>query len=69
MSHQSTTGRKRRGPPRTTGKGVTIGTRLQADLLSAIDRYIAQQGGTLTRAGAIRAIIAEHLGVKPGKPE
>lgn len=69
MNHQSATGKKRRGPPRTTGKGITIGARLQPDLLSALDRYIAQHGGTLTRAGAIRAIIAEHLGAKLGKPE
>lgn len=56
------TQRKRPGPA-PTGKGVTIGTRLQPDLLQAIDRLIAERGHTLTRAGAIRAVLSEYFGL------
>lgn len=71
MNHQSTTRIGKRRGPAPTGKGVTIGTRLQPDLLALLDAYIARQGGTLTRAAATRAIVAEYLTgakPKPGKP-
>lgn len=57
---------KRRGPQPKTGKGVTIGTRLQQPFLDALDRYIAERGGSMTRAGAIRDILAERFKLPPG---
>lgn len=51
----------KRGRPATTGKGVTVGPRLHPPLLAALDRYIAKRGGGLSRAGAIREILAEYF--------
>ena len=59
----NSTGRKRRGPL-PTGKGVTVGARLQPPFVKALDRYIAQHGGSITRAGAVREILAEYFGLK-----
>lgn len=68
MNHQSTTRTGKRRGPAPTGKGVTIGTRLQPDLLALLDAYIVRQGGTMSRAAATRAIVAEYLTGTPPKP-
>ncbi|WP_395661668.1 hypothetical protein [Aestuariivirga sp.] len=38
-------------------------------LQTALDRFIAEQGGNLTRAGAIRLIVARYLGLKPDREQ
>lgn len=61
MNRQPKATQRKRPGPAPTGKGVTIGARLQPDLLQAVDAYIAQRGHTLSRAGAIRAILSEYF--------
>jgi hypothetical protein len=51
---------KRRGRPKTTGKGVLVGVRCHPDFLAALDRWRAEQprqpgqARALTRPEAIR---------------
>jgi len=44
---------KRRGP-KPTGKGLLIGVRLQQDLLSALDRFVAKDYRAMSRPEALR---------------
>jgi hypothetical protein len=50
-----------RGRPRTTGPGRTIGVRLHADLIGALDAWIARQASAVSRPEAIRVILANGL--------
>ena len=59
-SQETVSPRKRRGPA-PTGKGVPIGVRLQPEQLAALDAWIAETGGTMTRPEAIRALMARGL--------
>jgi hypothetical protein len=49
--------KRRRGRPKTTGKGELIGVRLQSSQLSALDRWIARQESAPTRPEAIRQLM------------
>jgi hypothetical protein len=51
---------KRRGPA-PTGKGTLVGVRLQPADLSALDRWIRQQGEPPTRPEAIRKLVNTGL--------
>jgi len=51
---------KRRGPA-PTGKGTLVGVRLQPADLSALDRWIRQQGERQTRPEAIRELVNTGL--------
>lgn len=52
---------KRRGRP-ATGKGFTIGVRVQPDQLAILDAWIARQPEPRpSRPEAIRQILAAHL--------
>jgi hypothetical protein len=56
--------KKRRGPP-PSGKGTQVGERWHASELAAIDAWIAASSdNTLTRAHAIRRLVALGLKVK-----
>lgn len=44
---------KKRGPA-PTGKGTLVGVRLQPDLLSVLDRFIAEQKPDMSRPEALR---------------
>jgi hypothetical protein len=63
---------KKRGRPKTTGKGEQIVVRMHQPQLGALDRWIADQSEPRpTRAGAIRDILAECFkvnGYPPSKP-
>jgi hypothetical protein len=64
MAKTSVVPRKRRGPP-PTGKGVQVGERWHPSELAAIDAWIAASNDkTLTRAHAIRRLVALGLRVK-----
>ena len=52
---------KTRGRPITTGRGHLVGVRLLPPLLTALDKFIANTPGELSRPEAIRAILAERL--------
>jgi hypothetical protein len=51
----------KRGRPKTTGKGLLVGIRLQKPLLSALDAWIADQDPRPTRPEAIRFAFREWL--------
>jgi hypothetical protein len=51
---------KKRGRP-AIGKGLTIGVRLQPDLVKLVDDYRATFSPVINRAAAIRTIVAERL--------
>ncbi len=57
MAKQTVLAKKRRGPA-PTGKGVQVVVRLQPDHLNALDNWIAKQDASLTRAEAMRAMLA-----------
>jgi hypothetical protein len=57
---------KKRGRPRTTGKGEQIGTRWQESLLRSIDAWREAQEGGLSRAEAIRRLVELGLGTEKG---
>jgi hypothetical protein len=61
--------KKRRGPP-PTGKGIQVGERWHPSELAAIDAWIASSPDkTITRAHAIRRLVALGLRVKtPAQP-
>lgn len=63
MKRQTVITKKRRGPA-PTGKGTLIGVRLQPKHLKALDVWIAKQKRPPTRPEAIRALLAEALGVE-----
>lgn len=54
-------GTNKRGRPRTTGKGVQIGVRLQPAQLAALDHWIAAQPEPVTRPEAVRQLLAGAL--------
>jgi hypothetical protein len=61
MAKTSVVPKKRRGPP-PTGKGVQVGERWHPSELAAIDAWIASSTDkTLTRAHAIRRLVAIGL--------
>ena len=65
MAKTSVVPKKRRGPP-PTGKGTQVGERWHPSELAAIDAWIAASNDkTLTRAHAIRRLVA--LGLKAKK--
>jgi hypothetical protein len=65
MAKTSVVPKKRRGPP-PTGKGTQVGERWHPSELAAIDAWIATSNDkTLTRAHAIRRLVA--LGLKAKK--
>ncbi|MEO6339639.1 MAG: hypothetical protein ABIO39_06345 [Caulobacteraceae bacterium] len=51
---------KRRGRP-ATGRGQTVGVRMQPGQLAALDAWIAGQSEPFTRPEAIRAMVAAML--------
>jgi hypothetical protein len=60
------TTKKKRGRPATTGRGTQIGERWHPSELAAIDAWIASSADkTITRAHAIRRLVALGLKVKP----
>jgi hypothetical protein len=64
MAKTSVVPKKRRGPP-PTGKGIQVGERWHPSELAAIDAWIAASNDkTLTRAHAIRRLVALGLRVK-----
>jgi hypothetical protein len=61
MAKTSVVPKKRRGPP-PTGKGIQVGERWHPSELAAIDAWIAASNDkTLTRAHAIRRLVALGL--------
>lgn len=52
---------KKMGRP-ATGRGQTVGVRLHDAELDALDAWMAENGHT-KRAGAVRAIVKDKLGV------
>ena len=65
MAKTSVVPKKKRGPP-ATGKGIQVGERWHPSELAAIDAWIAASADkTLTRAHAIRRLVA--LGLKAKK--
>src|SRR5690349_12489928 len=68
MAKTSVVSKKKRGPP-PTGKGIQVGERWHPSELAAIDAWIASsRDKTLTRAHAIRRLVALGLRVKTGGP-
>jgi hypothetical protein len=65
MAKTSVVPKKRRGPA-PTGKGIQVGERWHPSELAAIDAWIAASSDkTLTRAHAIRRLVALGLRAKP----
>jgi metal-responsive CopG/Arc/MetJ family transcriptional regulator len=60
MSGQETSLTRKRGP-KPTGQGHVVGVRLQPNLLSALDAWIAEHDSTLSRAEAVRMILRREL--------
>lgn len=54
---------KKRGRP-ATGKGLTVGVRLQPDILAAVDAAAAAEPDTPTRPEMIRRILTSALETK-----
>lgn len=52
--------KKRRGPE-PTGKGTPVMTRLQADLLEPLDKYISETDHRMSRPEALRVILKDWL--------
>jgi metal-responsive CopG/Arc/MetJ family transcriptional regulator len=52
------------GWPRHNGeRGKTlVGVRMENDLLDALDGWIVERGGTLSRQDAIKQIVARQIG-------
>lgn len=59
---------KKRGRPKSTGKGELIGVRLLPEPLAAFDSWIAKQREPLSRPEAIRRLLAIGLKAKPMQP-
>jgi hypothetical protein len=67
MAKTSVVPKKRRGPA-PTGKGIQVGERWHPSELAAIDAWIASSADkTLTRAHAIRRLVALGLRAKPNE--
>jgi hypothetical protein len=49
-------GKKKRGPPRTTGPGVVVGIRCHKEFLDRVDAWRAAQEGGISRPGAIHRL-------------
>jgi hypothetical protein len=66
-----TTKKKRRGRPKTTGKGAQIGMRWQKPALDAIDALRAAQEDEPERPEAIRRLVDRGLAAEgdAGKPK
>jgi hypothetical protein len=65
MAKTSVVPKKKRGPA-PTGKGIQVGERWHPSELAAIDAWIAASSDkTLTRAHAIRRLVALGLRAKP----
>lgn len=61
MTQDTVITKKRRGPA-PTGKGTLIGVRLQPDLLSDLDAFIAEQPEPRpSRPDAIRRLLSDAL--------
>jgi hypothetical protein len=60
--------KKKRGRPKTTGKGEQIGTRWQEPLLRSIDAWREAQEGEPSRAEAVRRLVEIALGAGKKKP-
>jgi hypothetical protein len=52
---------KKRGRPRTTGRGTLVGVRLRSEDLAAIDEWAASQDDMPARAETIRRLIRMGL--------
>jgi hypothetical protein len=52
---------KKRGRPKTTGRGTLIGVRLQKQDLAPLDRWIARQSEKPTRPEAMRTLLRVAL--------
>lgn len=62
------TTKKKRGRPATTGRGTQVGERWHPAELAAIDAWIAASSDkTITRAHAIRRLVALGLKAKENK--
>jgi hypothetical protein len=69
MAKTSVVPKKKRGPP-PTGKGVQVGERWHPSELAAIDAWIASSTDkTLTRAHAIRRLVAIGLKAPTNTPK
>ena len=55
---------KKRGRPRTTGRGLQIGMRWQDPELELVDHWIGKQKESFTRSEAIRRLVELGLTVK-----
>jgi hypothetical protein len=67
MAKKRVVQKKRRGPA-PTGQGVQIGERWHPPELAAIDAWIAASTDqTITRAHAVRRLVALGLSVKPSR--
>lgn len=61
MTEQEKKLAKKLGRP-ATGRGLTIGSRLHGHEIEALDKWMAANGHK-SRAGAVRAIVKEKLGL------
>ncbi len=52
---------KKRGRPKTTGKGHLVGVRLPSDELEALDKFILEHPDKLSRPLGIRHAMREWL--------
>lgn len=52
---------KKRGRPKTTGKGAPIQVRLQPDLLAALDAFLAERPDIKSRPEAVRLLLSDAL--------
>ncbi len=60
MKQETLIPKKRRGPA-PTGQGVPVMVRLQPDLSTALDAFIAAAPQTLSRPEAVRQLAADAL--------
>jgi hypothetical protein len=56
---------KKRGRPKSTGRGELVGVRLLPEPLAALDAWIAKQREELSRPEAIRRLVEAGLKAKP----
>ncbi len=59
MSEQETLITKKRRGPAPTGVGTLVGTRLQPDLLEALDRFITDKEPGMSRPEALRHVFRQ----------
>jgi hypothetical protein len=52
---------KKRGRPKTTGRGTQIQVRIHDRQLAALDAFIASHTAEMSRPEAIRQILDDHL--------